>query len=114
MTHWFYVGLYHGNFYPLTKSPLVDQLLSHDHLHQLIHLNDYAQSREVRRTYFPDEQVLAYTLLLPRQDRFGRNGVWNYTVLFTFHDYLQYLDLQQDLFIPPPPLHDAPQLDVMV
>ena len=37
MTHFFYVGLYHGNFYPLTKSPHIDQLLSQEHLHQLIH-----------------------------------------------------------------------------
>lgn len=78
--------------YQVLKTPLVARMLTRDHLQMLIHIGDRNQHEELKRTWFPYEQVLAYSLIIPRKDAFNRHAVWNHTLLLTFHDYIRLSD----------------------
>jgi len=84
--HFIYALINDG--YKLAKSPGAEKLLSEDNFQVVCHIGDKMAEPTQVQMWFPTENVYALSLIEPTNDKFGRRGTWNHTILIKLGDFL--------------------------
>jgi hypothetical protein len=85
----FIYGIFPKVGYKLVKSSKADKLLSEENFQLLMDLGKRINTEGVVQLWFPTEKTLTATYLCPSSDEYGRQGMWNHTILLNIDDYLK-------------------------
>jgi hypothetical protein len=86
----FIYGLHQRRGIQLYKSKGLTKLVNDDNLQFLCHVGDNAVEETYFQIWLPgDNPVLAVSKVHPAKDEYGRNGVWNHTIVIDINDYVK-------------------------
>ena len=89
LDHFIY-ALFNRVGYKLLKTDGVSKQVCDATLHYLQNVGAHVKSEAYIQVYWPNENVLSVSLVKPVTDEFGREGVWNHTILVPIGAYLQF------------------------
>ena len=85
----FVYGIFPKVGYKLVKTSKADKLLSEENFQGVMDLGKQIKKEGIVELWFPTEKTLTATYLCPSSDEYGRNGMWNHTILISIGDYLK-------------------------
>jgi len=89
--HFVYALTNGSSGYQFVKSPKAEKLLSEENFLKLLHIGDNITQACTIPQWFPTEDILTFSHIIPVSDEHGRKGVWNHTIMIRFYDFYNLL-----------------------
>jgi hypothetical protein len=75
---------------PPIVSPNLLHIISQDMLQKLIHVGDKEKHETIIPLYWEPEKLITISYIKLVEDKFGRQGIWNHTIIIRVKDFIYY------------------------